>query len=252
LTDQGGNAVESNTMTTPGYSGSNGGQNGWPRDNTSRAEIVEKTQQAVGQLADQVRGQVKSQLEQQKERVAESVEGVADALHAMSRQLRDQDQTGIADWADSIGESASRVFNYLADKDVEQLAGEVEQFARRQPAIFLTGAFALGLMASRFFKSSGTQNGDGYDGGNRGYPAESRRGVTANAPADWAPSPSATVPTPTAATTAPTPVATTTVPTPVATTSAPVPVDTATTPLPATTTVGGTDTMDTTARTSRR
>jgi len=251
--------VESNTVMTPGYSGSNGGQNGWPRDTTSRTEIVEKTQEAVGQLAEQVRTQVKSQLEQQKERVAESVEGMADALHAMSRQLREQDQTAIADWTDSIGESASRVFNYLAEKDVEQLAGEVEQFARRQPALFLTGAFALGLMASRFFKSSGSQNDHRYSGtpGEYGtsdfrYPASSSRGGRIDSASNWPPAtPTASAP-PRVAETVSRPVVTNSVPTPVATTSIPAAVDTPIVPTPVTTATGGTETMDTAARTPRK
>jgi len=251
--------VESNTVMTPGYSGSNGGQNGWPRDTSSRTEIVEKTQEAVGQLAEQVRTQVKSQLEQQKERVAESVEGVADALHAMSRQLREQEQTAIADWTDSIGESASRVFSYLAEKDVEQLAGEVEQFARRQPALFLTGAFALGLMASRFFKSSGSQNNYRYSGTSRDYatsdfryPAASSRGVRTDSTANWAPANPPPSSAPVAGHTVSTSEVTNSVPTPVATTSIPAAVHTPIAPTPVTTSTGGTETMDTAARTPRK
>ena len=34
---------------------------------------------------------------------------------------------------------------------------QVEQYARRQPAIFLGGAFALGLLGARFLKSSNPQ-----------------------------------------------------------------------------------------------
>jgi len=251
--------VESNTVITPGYSGSNGGQNGWPRDNASRTEIVEKTQEAVAHLAEQVRGQVKSQLDQQKERVAESVEGVAEALHAMSRQLREQEQTAIADWADSIGESASRVFNYLAEKDVDQLAGEVEQFARRQQALFLTGAFALGLMASRFFKSSGSQNGYSYPSASREYgtadlryPAASSRGVRTDSTANWAPANPAPSSAPAAMERMSTPVVTNSVPTPVATTSIPAAVHTPIAPTPVTTSTGETETVDTAVRTPRK
>jgi hypothetical protein len=53
----------------------------------------------------------------------------------------------------------------LRDKSMDQLVGEVETFVRREPVLFLTGAFALGFFASRFFKSSSPDNGFGYAAG---------------------------------------------------------------------------------------
>jgi hypothetical protein len=50
---------------------------------------------------------------------------------------------------------------------VAALEREGEQFARTQPTIFLTGAFALGFLGARFFKSSAenNQNNPSYVGG---------------------------------------------------------------------------------------
>jgi hypothetical protein len=51
------------------------------------------------------------------------------------------------------------------------LVGDVENFARRQPALFIGGALALGILAARFLKSSSQQGSTMRDYGyapNRG------------------------------------------------------------------------------------
>jgi hypothetical protein len=55
---------------------------------------------------------------------------------------------------------------------------EAEDFARRQPALFLGGAFALGLLGARFLKSSGQQasQGGSSQGRAQGVGPASRQG----------------------------------------------------------------------------
>lgn len=42
----------------------------------------------------------------------------------------------------------------VRERDMQELLGEVQDFARRQPALFFGGAVILGFAAVRFFKSS--------------------------------------------------------------------------------------------------
>jgi hypothetical protein len=60
----------------------------------------------------------------------------------------------LATGADRLAETTERLATNLEGKDLDQIVDEVEQFARRQTALFLGGAFALGLVAARFLKSS--------------------------------------------------------------------------------------------------
>jgi len=53
--------------------------------------------------------------------------------------------------------------DYVQQTDVRQMADRVESFARREPAIFLGGAFALGLLGARFLKSSRRSDEDQWD-----------------------------------------------------------------------------------------
>ena len=43
----------------------------------------------------------------------------------------------------------------IEDRDIRELAGEVQDFARKQPTLFFGGAVILGFAALRFFKSAG-------------------------------------------------------------------------------------------------
>jgi hypothetical protein len=52
-----------------------------------------------------------------------------------------------------------RFTNRLKETDVGELFDDAQQFARRNPAMFIGSAFALGLVAARFLKSSGNRNG---------------------------------------------------------------------------------------------
>jgi hypothetical protein len=47
-----------------------------------------------------------------------------------------------------------RLSGYLRSNSVSDMVSGVEEFARRQPAIFIGSACMLGLLAARFLKSS--------------------------------------------------------------------------------------------------
>jgi len=129
-------------------------------------QVADQAQQAAGQAVDQARQQVSSRLAGQKDRAAEGLTSVAQALRQTSQQLREQDQQTVTGYIESAASQVERVSNYLKQHDLGALVDDVEQFARRQPALFLGGTFVLGLLGARFLKSSrpATRLGGGYAG----------------------------------------------------------------------------------------
>ncbi|MBV9868422.1 MAG: hypothetical protein JO316_23965 [Abitibacteriaceae bacterium] len=119
---------------------------------------LEQAQQKTGALVSQVQQQATSQVEQQKQQVANSFGTVAETLRQTGQQLRDNDSGVVTRYAALYGETAAKQLeqfsNYLRDTDTSQLIHEVENFARRNPTLFVGGAFLLGLVAARFLKSS--------------------------------------------------------------------------------------------------
>jgi hypothetical protein len=78
----------------------------------------------------------------------------------MGENLRGgEEETPIANitakYGDSLAKQVEQVSTYLEQKDLRDVLKDVEGFARRNPAVFIGGAFALGILAARFLKSSG-------------------------------------------------------------------------------------------------
>ncbi len=127
--------------------------------------LVDSAKEAVGQAKDaatnvlgQARDQAASRADQQRQTLASGMQAVAQAFHSLGSDLGSKEQGPVAQYAAEIGHAiggqVEQVASYLQNRDVRQLITETEDFARRSPAIFLGSAFALGLMASRFLKSS--------------------------------------------------------------------------------------------------
>lgn len=116
--------------------------------------VLQQIPQQAGRLLDQVRDQMKSRASGQKEQATGGLATIAQALRQTGQQLQEQSQTTVGQFADRAAEPVETLAGYLRDRNVDQLIGEAEGFARRQPALFLGGAFVLGLLSARFLKSS--------------------------------------------------------------------------------------------------
>jgi len=132
-------------------------------------QVVQQAGQKAGQVMDQARDQVKSQLSSQKDRATDGLGTIAQALRQTGDQLRTQDQAVVSQYVEQAAQAVESFSGYLRDKQVDDLVLEVENLARRQPAVFLGGAFALGFLAARFLKSSGqsAQSTSGQGDGSR-------------------------------------------------------------------------------------
>jgi hypothetical protein len=159
-------------------------------------EVAEQAKQTVGQATEQAQHQAKSMVNNQLGQVCSSVETLADAVRSMGQQLREKDQDQLASLSDQAANQIDHLCDYVRDHDVDEMMGDVQTLARRQPMLFVGGAFFLGLMAARFLKSSRPDQGmdyrrysgrqpsygsgysqRGYAGARTGYPYQSGRSV---------------------------------------------------------------------------
>jgi hypothetical protein len=79
---------------------------------------------------------------------------VTQAFRQTTQTLRDQQHDAIARYVEQAAVQVDRFTQSLRDKDVGQLLTDAQRLARRQPGVFVGSAFALGLLAARFLKSS--------------------------------------------------------------------------------------------------
>ena len=135
----------------PGQPGAESGSGG------AREQIREVKNQVVDQAKNtfqQARDRASSSLGESKSQVADQFGTVADALRRTTEHLRSEDQQRIAGLTDTIARQVEQVANYLRTKDAQAMKQDLENLARRQPALMLGGALVLGLIGARFLKSS--------------------------------------------------------------------------------------------------
>lgn len=137
-------------------------------------EVAQQGQQKASEYTEEGRQRAKSQINARKEQAAGQLDGVVSALRRTGEQLREQDQGSIGQYADRAADGAEQFSGFLRDRDADQLIGEVEDFARQRPVVFLGGAFVVGLLGARFLKSSAGQSDvpGGSSGGNGDEPRE--------------------------------------------------------------------------------
>lgn len=138
-----------NQRVSPTPGGESGGQG-----TQNASGVVDQAKQTISDVAGRAGEEVSTRLESGKGRAAEGIGSLAQALRQTSQQLRDQNQTGVTQYLDMAADQVEQFSGYLQSRDVGQIVDQVGDIARRQPALFLGAAFALGVLGARFLKSS--------------------------------------------------------------------------------------------------
>jgi hypothetical protein len=122
----------------------------------SQESTMDQAKDRVEGLVDRAQGRVKdaaeSRLSAGKSEAVDRLSDVAQGLRSSGQQF--QGQEAIGHFVTRAADRVESFANHLRNRDVPELIEEVEDFARRQPAAFLGGAFAVGLIGARFLKSS--------------------------------------------------------------------------------------------------
>lgn len=150
--------------STPSLAGTAGLESEKPEDRTggARAQIREVKDQVVDQAKEsfrQARDSATHSLSNSRQQAADRIGGIANAFRSTSDHLRSEHQTGVASLTDSLADQVERLGDYLRNRDFRDLGNDVENLARRQPAIVFGAALAIGLLGARFFKSSKRSEG---------------------------------------------------------------------------------------------
>src|SRR5690554_95538 len=137
-----------------------------PHDPDLEREI-ERTRSEAAHLASGAAESAKERgretLDQAKERAADRADEVASALESTAADLDSSDDT-MAGYGRSMAELMRRFAGGLREHEIEEFAGELAGFARRNPASFFAGSVALGFGLSRFLKATSVRPvDDGYD-----------------------------------------------------------------------------------------
>lgn len=121
--------------------------------------LLDKAKSTAGDAYEAVADKAVSTIDDQKAGLTGGLTSVAGTIRRVSGTLNDEkSQNGVTEYAALYTETAAKKLEqaakYFERTDLKGLVRDVETYARSNPAIFLGGAFAVGILAARFFKSS--------------------------------------------------------------------------------------------------
>jgi hypothetical protein len=93
------------------------------------------------------------QLSTQKSSAKSGLGTVAQAVRQKTERLREQKYEAIAGYVEQAADEIDKLSERLRG-DLTELLSDVQRLARQKPAVFIGGAFALGVMSARFLKST--------------------------------------------------------------------------------------------------
>jgi len=121
--------------------------------------ILDKAKETASGTYDAVATQATSKIEEHKGELSSGLRTLADTFRKTGTDLKQTGQpTPLTDvtarYTGTAANQIEKVASYFERKDLKAMMRDTEAFARRNPAIFLGAAFALGMVAARFLKSS--------------------------------------------------------------------------------------------------
>lgn len=159
---------------------------------SAAGQVVDEAKEQVAGLADRAKDELgaatekaKSLAADQKDMLAEQVDGVANAMSRAASEL-EQGNSSSAHYAKLIADNAEKLSATIRDNDVDELLGMAQDFGRRQPALFMGAAALLGFAASRFVLASAARRDEhkaspaATSTGYTEYPGEPASGAAGN------------------------------------------------------------------------
>lgn len=149
--------TESGTTRSPSQpeGGTPGGAERRPTEVKAEArEMAGEIKHEMQRLKNEVKQRGESLFKEQCNAAAAEVGGIAEALHRAAQQLSEREQSTTARYIDRAAEALDRMVDSVREGDLRTVLGKTEDFARRNPGVFFGGSVLVGLMLSRFLKSS--------------------------------------------------------------------------------------------------
>jgi len=119
-------------------------------------ELKDEAKQVADDVMNRARQSAESRIAGGKDRIAEGLGSFAEAIRKTGENLRQEqeNESGITEYVTRAASRVEAASEYLQERDLRDVLSDLGDFARREPAFFLGGAFALGLVGGRFLKSS--------------------------------------------------------------------------------------------------
>jgi hypothetical protein len=150
--------MENNTTGLDGSAGSPIGTTDTGALGTTESRgLKDQAVRGAQQLMDRAQSQVRTRVDEGKSTAARTLSNLASTLQQSSSQLLDKQEGLAGEYISRAADQLDRASRYVESAELDEIVDGVERFARRQPAVFIGAAFAVGILGARFLKSSRKQ-----------------------------------------------------------------------------------------------
>jgi hypothetical protein len=126
--------------------------------------LFDTLHERVEPIAEQVKDRASAVAQQQMTSAAEGFDSAASAVNAVGDQLRENNFGALSQYTDMAAEQIEKAAAWLRSTTPEELARNVEDFAKKQPELFAAGAVALGLIGLRLLRNTERNDEEKKDG----------------------------------------------------------------------------------------
>lgn len=121
--------------------------------------VLELAKNTAGDAYNKITEKTFSSIESKKAGVTGGIKSIAQTIRSAGDQLDTGDEASpitdySARYATAAADKLEGVAEYFDERDFKAIKGDIESYARRNPAIFIGAAFGVGLLVARFLKSS--------------------------------------------------------------------------------------------------
>lgn len=124
--------------------------------NQQRDPALDRAKDTAQAAGDAAREKAQTLFDTNKAAAITSATAFAGVLRSASDELDGQHE-GLARFGRRAAEKIEGVCSGLGNRDLGEIVESLESYARREPALFFSGAFAAGIAAARFLKASGAR-----------------------------------------------------------------------------------------------
>ena len=127
--------------------------------NIGNGGLMQQVRTTAGDAFDTATSKASEKLEEQKSNLSTGLTSVASGIRDLGNRLGDPGSDNhfariASEASTTAAKKIERAADYFDQHDLNAVYKDVENFARRNPAVVLGSAFALGFLAARFLKSN--------------------------------------------------------------------------------------------------
>lgn len=148
-------------MTDPKNQTATGEEHGSSNGFEPTSHLATEARGLASEVTSSAQELVRAEVEKRTSQGAEELSEVARALRESGQTLKDN---RAAPYVQKAADGIEHVADYVRHATPRDMLETVTTFAKRDPLLFLSGAFAVGLFGSRFMKSGAKPAYDSMDG----------------------------------------------------------------------------------------